>query len=115
MPDFSHILDTIYSTPGVIRVVLLDTRGFIRGQAGEDNEKKLADYISFISVTSAQVRNYLSISLPHNARITLSDGQTLVILFGEELTAGILLQQDTEYLDIIDKYASAINELKLTK
>ncbi len=113
MSDLPHILDTIHSTPGVMRVILLDNRGVVRGQAGEKDEKKLADYISFISVTSAQVRTYLSISVPHNARVTLSDGQILLILFGEELTAGILLQQDTEYLDIIDKFASVINELKL--
>ena len=113
MSDLPRILDTIHSTPGVMRVILLDNRGVVRGQVGEKDEKKLADYISFITVTSAQVRTYLSISVPHNARVTLSDGHILLILFGEELTAGILLQQDTEYLDIIDKFASVINELKL--
>lgn len=113
MSDFSQTLETIHSTPGVKRVILLDNRGIVRGQAGEKDEKKLADYISFISVTSAQVRTYLSVSVPHNARVTLSDGQLLLILFGDELTAGILLQQDTEYLDIIDNFAAVINELKL--
>lgn len=113
MSDFSQVLSLIHATPGVARVALLDQRGVVRGQAGEKDEKKLADYISFVSVTSAQIRTYLSISVAHNARVTMSDGQVLLILFGEELTAGILLQQDTEYLDIIDKFAAVINELKL--
>lgn len=113
MSDCSQVLNLIHSTPGVLRVILLDQRGIVRGQAGEKDEKKLADYISFVSVTSAQIRTYLSISVPHNARVTMSDGQVLLILFGEELTAGILLREDTEYLDIIDKFAAVINELKL--
>ncbi len=54
----------------------------------------------------------MNISVPNRARIVLSSGQTLLILFGEELSAGILLE-DTEYLDIIDNFASVINELKL--
>jgi hypothetical protein len=113
MSDLPEIVQTIHSTPGVLRIILLDQRGVVRAQAGEKDEKKLADYISFISVTSTQLRTYLSISAPHNARVTLSSGQTLLILFGEELTAGILLEQDTEYLDIIDNFASIINEMKL--
>ena len=113
MTDLPQIAQTLYSTPGVLRVILLDQRGIVRAQAGEKDEKKLADYISFISVTSAQLRTYLSISAPHNARVTLSSGQTLLILFGEELTAGILLEQDTEDLDIIENFASIVNAIKL--
>lgn len=113
MSDLPDVVQTIQATPGVLRVIVLDQRGAVRAQAGEKDEKKLADYISFISVTSAQVRNYMNISAPHNARVVLSSGQTLLILFGEELSAGILLEEDTDYLDIIDNFASVINELKL--
>lgn len=113
MSDLPHIVQQIHSTPGVLQIILLDQRGAVRAQAGKKDERKLADYISFISVTSAQLRTYLSISSPHNARVTLSSGQTLLILFGEELTAGILLEQDTEYLNIIDNFASIVSEMKL--
>jgi len=113
MSDLPHIVEKIHSTPGVLRIILLDQRGVVRAQAGEKDEKKLADYISFISVTSTQLRAYLSISAPHNARITLSSGQTLLILFGEEITAGILLEDDTNHHDMIENFASIVNEMKL--
>ncbi|MBD1400472.1 hypothetical protein [Pelovirga terrestris] len=113
MSDLPAIAQTILSAPGVLRIIMLDQRGVVRAQAGEKDERKLADYISFISVTSTQLRTYLNISAPHNARVTLSSGQALLILFGEELTAGILLEQDTDYFDIIDNFASIVNEMKL--
>ncbi len=113
MSDLPEVVQKIRATPGVLRVTVLDQRGAIRAQVGTKDEKKLADYIAFMAVTSAQARNYMNISVPNRARIVLSSGQTLLILFGEELSAGILLEEDTEYLDIIDNFASVINELKL--
>lgn len=113
MSDLTEVVQTIQATPGVLRVTVLDQRGAVRAQSGEKDEKKLADYISFMSVTSAQVRNYMNINVPNYARVVLSSGQTLLILFGDELSAGVLLDEETEYLDIIDNFASVINELKL--
>ncbi len=113
MADLPEVVQTIQSIPGILRVIVIDQRGIIRAQAGEKDEKKLADYISFISVTSAQVRNYINISVPNSARVVLSSGQTLLILFGEALSVGVLLAEGMEYLNIIEKFASEINELKL--
>lgn len=113
MSNLPQVVQTIHTTPGVQSIVVLDNRGIVRAQAGEKNEKKLVDYISFIAVTSTQIRTYLSTSVPHNARVSLSNGQTLLILFGEDVTVGILLEEDTEYHNIIENFASIINELKL--
>jgi len=109
----ANILKAIASMPGVAMSAIARRDGILVEETG--GGQRLSTLLAYLGMESERVRALLGYEPPRHLVLSCSSGDKVVVLFGEELCAGFMVEPSAQAAPVVARAAAVLKEAGIVK
>jgi len=113
MSKAEEFIKLVQSEKGIRSVVLLNPSGELLGSSGTSDAKQIMNIISYLTISSFQLKKMIGFDHPKHIVITDASGSKILVLIGKHFNLGIGLNNDALLDPLISRLSEPMQNAKL--
>jgi len=105
-PAVRRVIQSLSLISGIRHYFLLNRQGKIIVQSARQHN--IGDFIAYCIVSGIQMRNVLEVKGPSRIQIRLENGETILIMPGDGMIVGVLLEESASVSEVSNKLLNVI-------